>query len=175
MNRISIRLPEYDYSQGGCYFITICTKDKISYFGEITCNTINLSRIGLLAAEYWQRIPVHFLNVKLDKSILMPNHIHGLLWLKDDRIPVGAQYIEPLQKVEYKKHKFQKTIPKSFGSIIRSYKASVTRWCNKNDIAEFRWQRNYYERIIRNERELNAVREYISNNPVNWGKDEYSA
>ncbi len=102
MKRISLRLPEYDYSQGGCYFITICTKDKISYFGGIACNTINLSKIGLLAAEYWQRIPVHFLNVKLDEFILMPNHIHGLLLLKDDRIPVGAQYIEPLQKVEYK-------------------------------------------------------------------------
>lgn len=173
MKRKSIRLPNYDYSQGGCYFITICTKDKICYFGDISKGEIKLSEIGEIAYENWENTPAHYPNVNLDEFIVMPNHIHGLLWLMNDETSVGAQNLEPVQKVKNKKHGFQKIIPKSVGSIIRAYKASVTQWCNNNSFAQFKWQRNYHERIIRNERELKAVREYIINNPSKWSEDEY--
>jgi REP element-mobilizing transposase RayT len=84
----------------------------------------------------------------------MPDHMHGIIKIKRENAEV--QYIEPLQ------HKYQKIIPKSIGSIIRSYKASVTRWCKKNQIEDF----NYHERIITNQKELNNVRHYIKANPV---------
>ncbi len=92
MKRKSIRLSNYDYSQGGCYFITICTKNMISYFGEIFGNEIKLSETGKTAFGYWENIPSHYQNTNLDEFIVMPNHIHGLIWLKDDKTPVGAQY-----------------------------------------------------------------------------------
>jgi REP element-mobilizing transposase RayT len=173
MKRKSIRLSDYDYSQGGCYFITICAKDKKCYLGEISLGEIKLSEIGKIAYGNWENISAHYLNADLDEFIVMPNHIHGLIWLMDDNNPVGAQNFEPLQKNADKKHRFQKIIPKSIGSIIRAYKASVTRWCNNNSFAYFQWQRNYYERVIRNERELKSVREYIINNPQKWAEDDY--
>jgi len=92
---------------------------------------------------------------KLDEFIIMPDHLHGILIIKN----TGVQYIEPLR------HQYQKIIPKSIGSIVRSYKASVTRWCNKNQLENFKWQRNYYERIITNQKELKNIRNYIKTNP----------
>ena len=97
----------------------------------------------------------------------MPNHIHGILILHErtagaDNIPVGAEYIQPLQKT------FQQVIPNSIPSIVRSFKAAVTRECRKKNYPDFYWQRNYYEHIIRNEKELNNIRDYIAGNILQW-------
>jgi REP element-mobilizing transposase RayT len=145
-----------------------------SYLAEISQNEVVLSKIGKIAFEYWEDIPSHYVNVNLDEFVIMPNHIHGLLWLMDEKSSVGAQNFEPLpRKSENKMHKFQRLIPKSLGSILRAYKASVKQWCNNNGLGNFQWQRNFYERVVRNERELNSVREYIINNPPKWREDEY--
>ena len=119
-----------------------------------------LSEIGKIVFDYWFEIPKHFQNVKLDEFCVMPNHIHGILLLNN----VGVQNFEPLR------NKFQHIIPKSIGSIIRTYKTAVTHWSKQNDY-NFFWQRNFYEHIIRNENELNEIREYINNNPLQWELD----
>ncbi len=163
-NRKSIRLKEYDYSQPGEYFVTICTLGKEFMFWEVVNEKMQLSTIGEIAQRCWMDIPGHFPNVSLDEYIIMPNHIHGIIVLNES--VVGVEYIQPLQKT------FQHVIPESLGSIIRSYKAAVTRGCRKCRRHDFYWQRNYFDRIIRNEKELQNVREYILNNPLNWWLDE---
>ena len=77
----SARLQDYDYSKNGAYFITIITKDRQPYFGNIINNRIILSEIGKLALKYWFEIPQHFKFVRLDKMVVMPDHIHGILWI----------------------------------------------------------------------------------------------
>jgi REP element-mobilizing transposase RayT len=155
--RKPIRLKKYDYSEEGAYFVTVCTRHRACHFGEVKDGIVELSNVGNVAKRNWGEIPDHFHNCRLDQFIVMPNHLHGVITLEH----VGVQYIEPLQQ-----YKYQKVIPKSIGSIIRSYKASVTRWCGGNGYELFRWQRNYYEHIIRNEEELRDIREYIMSNPL---------
>ncbi len=171
-HRRSIRLPEYDYSQSGIYFVTICCYQKQRYFGEINGKRMSLSTIGQMAKTCWLEIPKHFSNVKLNEFIIMPNHMHGLIQIDDYVENVGAQHVVPLRDKTLKsQNKFQHIIPRSLGVIIRGYKSTVTNSCRVNNLANIIWQRNYYERIIRNDDELNRVREYIKNNPVNWQTD----
>jgi len=158
--RRSIRLPEYDYSRSGAYFITICSFNKELVFGEIVDGRIVLSEIGKIAAKYLEDIPNHFDNVFVDEYIIMPNHIHIIISI------VGVQNFEPLR------HEYQKIVPKSIGSIVRAYKASVTKWCRENDYKKFNWQRNYFEHIIRNDEDHFRIKEYIQNNPLQWEIDE---
>jgi putative transposase len=158
--RRSIRLPEYDYSKTGAYFITICLFNKDQILGTINNGKIILSEIGMIAKKHLEEIPIHFEDAFVNEYIIMPNHIHFIITI------VGVQNFEPLQ------NNYQKIIPKSIGSIIRSYKASVTRYCRQNGFQKFRWQRNYFEHIIRNEEDLFRIREYIQNNPLQWELDE---
>jgi len=164
--RKSLRLKDYDYSQGGGYFVTICTHNRECVLGELINKELILSLIGDKAKEFWQEIPKHFKNVQLDVFAVMPNHIHGIIVIRDETNKnVGVQNFEPLQ------NKFQHIIPKSLGSIIRTYKSVLTSWCKNNSFANFKWQRNYYEHVIRNEKELKRIREYIQNNPLKWELD----
>jgi len=161
----SIRLKEYDYSQAGWYYITICTKDKMCLFGRVVNGKTILNKIGTIVKKHWEEIPKHFCHVELDEYVVMPNHLHGIIIINN----VGVQNFEPQQ------NKFQHIIPKSLGSIIRAFKSSVTQWCNKNELKYFRWQRNYYEHIIRSKKSLYNIRQYIINNPLKWElDDEYS-
>jgi len=162
--RRSIRLKGYNYAQEGAYFVTVCTHHGKCHFGEVKDDVVQLSKVGNMAKRNWNEIPSHFDNCRLDEFIVMPNHIHGIIILEH----VGVQYIEPLLQ----QHDYQRIISKSIGSIIRSYKASVTRWCRSNEFESFRWQRNYYEHIIRDEAELNEIRQYIIFNPLKWSLDE---
>ena len=212
--RRSIRLKDYDYSQSGLYFITICTANKYCLFGTDSEYSVNLSNIGEKARDCWLEMPSHFNNAKLDEFVVMPNHIHGIIVLTDNE-EKRAENIQPLQKkstqnkssqnksthnyaiqnspaqddskdnlsdsnrnvgVQYiepstRQNRFQHITPKSIGSIVRSYKAAVTRRCRNDEICEIVWQRNFYERVIRSEKELNCLREYITNNPLNWNLD----
>jgi putative transposase len=162
-HRKSIRLQEYDYSQPGEYFITLCTHKKICAFGEVVEDMVLLTRMGEIAGRCWEEIPKHFPMVELDEFVVMPNHIHGIIIINSS---VGVEYIQPLPKT------FQHVIPKSLGSIVRSYKAAVSRECRKQKYYDFSWQRNYYEHIIRDDKDLNNIREYIFNNPIKWHFDE---
>jgi len=158
--RRSIRLPEYDYSKEGSYFITICSFNKEQVFGRISNGKIMLSKIGKLVEKHLKEIPDHFNDVFIDEYVIMPNHIHMIISI------VGVQNFEPLR------NQFQKVIPKSISTIIRAYKASVTKWCKSNGHNGTIWQRNYFEHIIRNEEDLFRIKEYIQNNTLQWELDE---
>ncbi len=164
-HRKSIRLQNYDYSQNGYYFITICTKDKKCLFGKIENEKMILNELGKIAYKELQKTEEIRKNVKLDKFVIMPNHIHAIIVIDK---PVGAYGNTPLQC----KTKF-KSPSNNLGAIVRGYKSAVTKQIN-----EYRktpklpvWQRNYYEHIIRNEKSLNQIQEYIICNPITWKKD----
>ena len=159
----SARLKGYDYGQNGAYFITICTKNRIHYFGEIEESRndpfLQMSPMGIVAYDYWQKIPEHFPFVFLDEYVLMPNHIHGIVIISKSN---------QQQQIDY----FNKFGPQSgnLSSIIRGYKAGVKTFATTNKI-EFLWQPRFYDRIIRDEDEMKRIRRYIISNPANWDKD----
>lgn len=171
-NRKLNRLSSYNYSKVGYYFVTICTKNKISYFGKIKNGKIILSNIGRIMDHFWQEIPEHFLNVKLDEYIIMPNHVHGIIVIiKNDDKCVGNKNFCSLQK-DKTKINWQAKWGKSLSSIVKGFKIGVTKWCRHNNYNNFAWQKSFHDHIIRNEESLNKIREYIIYNPVKWIEDK---
>lgn len=175
--RHSLRVRGYDYSRIGAYYITMVTHNRECLLGDVADGQVKLSPIGQVAHDFWQEIPRHFADVEMDEFIVMPNHVHGIIVIvRDAREPVGVEYIQPLQPHQplqnETQHRYQHVIPRSVGSIIRTYKAAVRRWCNENGNEHFKWQRNYYEHIIRTDGDLDRIRAYIVNNPFNWQSDD---
>jgi len=173
----TIRLKNWDYSSNGYYFITICTKDRWPYFGEIKSGGIEASGIGKIADQCWRDIPSHFPFVVLDQYVIMPNHVHGILVIDNnnrengDGCFVEAQNFAPLQGAS-KSPQTNKFGPqsKNLASVIRGFKIGVKKWATINNI-DFAWQPRFYEHIIRDNQSLNRIRNYIVNNPLNWEKD----
>jgi len=157
-----MRLKEYDYSQSGTYFLTICVEGRECLFGEIADGEVKLNEYGVIARQCWEAIPIHFSTVELDEYITMPNHIHGIINI------VGARHAVPLQ-IE----RFGKPIPGSLSTVVRSYKSAVTKRINglRNKLGTVIRQRNYYEHVIRSDVELGRSRQYIVENPLKWDID----
>jgi len=144
--------------------VTICTKNRAQTFGTVVAGSVRLSLEGRIAQDLWFAIPRHFLNVRLDVFVVMPDHIHGILILRsppDDRP---------------RPRRFADAVPGSLSTVLGAYKAEVTKRVNAlHDSAAARqgrartvWQRNFHERVIRGSRELQAFRTYILNNPERW-------
>ncbi|HEY0261992.1 MAG TPA: transposase [Chitinophagales bacterium] len=192
-HRKSIRLKEYDYSQEGAYFVTICTKDRECLFGKIENEKIILSPVGVIADILWYEIKSHFPNVELGEFVVMPNHIHGVIIITENQNTnrnVGALHATPnpnndnqsralhatpLQNSVSDKNEYMSSIsPKSgtLSSIIRSYKSAVSKHAHRLEFY-FEWQRNYHEHIIRNEQSFQKISEYIMNNPARWADDKF--
>ncbi|XPS82455.1 hypothetical protein Dvar_04730 [Desulfosarcina variabilis str. Montpellier] len=163
--RRSIRLPGYDYASTGAYFITICTHQHECLFGIIDDGHLHLNDTGQMAQTCWNEIPDHFPHVRLDAFVVMPNHVHGILFISKNVI-VGAKNFSPLQP-----NRQAKGTSKTIGSVIRGFKVGVTKWVRQNTSIQNVWQRNYWEHVIRSEPELKGLREYIHNNPNRWSLD----
>ena len=171
-HRRSIRLKGYNYSQAGCYYLTVVTQNRECLFGDVVDGKMVLNGAGRVAQTCWLEIPNHFPNVHLDAFIIMPNHIHGIIFIINDEMgkSVGVQNFEPLQRSN--QNKYQQIIPHSIGSIIRGFKIGVTKWFRHNTDIYTVWQRNYWEHVIRDEKELNHIQEYTINNPLKWDFDD---
>ena len=219
----SARLKDYDYSSNGAYYLTIVTQDREHFFGNILHGKMQLSEIGKIAQKYWDEIPQHFSFIKLDEMVVMPNHIHGILWIDkldngvkmnvvvndmvhndmvecddttndtlggamvdalgdtmDDVAGVETLHATSLQQQQQQQHqskskqnkKMTKISPKrgSLSTVIRSFKSIVTKNSRKIN-PNFKWQPRFYDLIIRNNNELNRIRNYIVNNPKIWERD----
>jgi len=168
LRRRSVRLKGYDYSGTGAYFVTVCTNRKKCILGEVIDEKIVPTTIGGIAKNCWEEIPKHFLNVELDEFVVMPNHVHGIIQI----INVGATHASPLQK-HHSNSNPRGPGPRTIGSIVGSFKSATTRCANGIGLGNrfSIWQRNYYEHIIRDEDELNQVKEYIIQNPLKWQFD----
>ncbi len=170
-HRRSIRLPEYDYTQPGAYFVTICTYRRACLFGHIAGGVMRLNAFGEIVREEWFRTAQVRPNVELyePEFVIMPNHIHGIIWITET---VGARR-RRAPTVE----RFGRPVPGSLPTIVRAFKSAVTRRINilRGTPGAPVWQRNYWEHVIRNERALNAIRRYILANPARWHLDRYNA
>ncbi len=171
-HRRSIRLPGYDYTASGAYFITICTPRGELLFGDVVNGEMALNQWGRIAHEQWLASEAIRREVKLDAFVVMPNHIHGIVWIvatdNASPIPVGAYGRTPLP------HAPLPRAPRSLGSFLAGYKSAVTTRINqiRGTPGQSVWQRNYWEHVVRNEESLNRIREYIENNPARWAEDQ---
>ena len=175
-HRRSIRLKGYDYSQSGGYFVTIVTQNRECLFGNVINRKMVLNTFGRIIEYHWQRLPQHFKHIKLDVFQIMPNHLHGIIFIVD--IVVGAKHsngdISNIQKKSFENAlPLHGTKPGSLAAIMQNYQSVTTRKINhiRKISGQKLWQRNYWEHIIRNEIELNRIREYIVNNPLKWKLD----
>ena len=169
-HRRSIRLQGYDYSQPGAYFVTVCTYQKQCWFGEIHHGQMLLNQIGNIVVREWLKTSQIRPNFKLDEWVVMPNHLHGIIWTMESKTKAIAP--KNGDKTNTDKKKLNRP-SNSLESAIGGFKASVTKQINQfrhNTVIPI-WQRNYYESIIRDEKALNLIREYIQHNPARWQED----
>jgi putative transposase len=166
-HRKSIRLKGYDYTQPGWYFITICTQNREWLLGEITGGEMVLNTFGGIVRDEWLNTEKIRDNVELDAFVVMPNHFHGIIHI------AGAYGETPL--LQNPQQQTFKSPSHSIGAIIRGFKSAVTKQINqmRNKSGLRVWQRNYWEHVVRNENDLNRIREYIRNNPLKWQDDQY--
>ncbi len=198
----SSRLKNWDYRNGGFYFITICVKDRLCHFGECVGGQMNLNNTGNIVHQFWKEIPDHFSNVGLGEFVVMPNHLHGILVLDDslfntsdeidcfvaeETLPVETMPIETLQcnvstiksndEIDINKNQFMSNIspkPGSASTIIRSFKSICTKTINRQfPELHFKWQDRFHDRIIRDHDEYLIKENYILNNPQNWKVDKF--
>jgi putative transposase len=179
--RGSLRLKGYDYSMAGAYFVTICTQDRACLFGDVAAGAMRLNEAGQMVATLWDGLAARFPSVEIDRFVVMPNHLHGILVLDADagaatterattRVaptnvdPVGAPLVGA---------------PARLGDVVGAFKSLATTGyiggVKAKGWPEFRgrlWQRNYYEHIIRDEGALNRIRRYVDDNPARWEFDD---
>lgn len=178
-DRKSIRLKGFDYSLPGFYFITLIAQNRLCLFGEIEIGNIHLNEIGLLVEDCWRGLTKTFSDIGLDEFVLMPNHLHGIVEL-EDTLGKGEAFsamnatMDDLNSENASPLRPHGTLSRSLGAVIQNFKSVSTRMVNKRffNVGNKIWQRNYYERIIRNNSELNAIRQYIIDNPINWEEDK---
>lgn len=181
-HRRSIRLRGYDYAQAGAYFVTIVTKDRACLFGEIVDGEMRPNQFGRIIQATWNELPEHYSGVECDAFVVMPNHVHGIIVLVEDDGGVGSNDVGAGLKPAQPGLR-PTTAPRAglnpaptrhrLAEIIRAFKTFSAR--RINDMRKTPgfpiWQRNYYEHIVRSENELNRIREYIANNPLQWEMD----
>ena len=146
--RKQTRLEDHNYTEPGFYFLTLCAFEKRKIFSEVIGKNIRMSQPGKILEQCWTELPRFVRNVSLDAHVIMPNHVHGIIRLNEENET-------PL------------------GQVIRNFKSVSTRKIRQTsqktcDV----WQKNYYERVIRNERELNLIRLYIKLNPLMWEENK---
>lgn len=164
----------------GCYFVTICTAGKLHYFGQIENAEMQLNELGRFVAENLQDIATHYPYAEIPLFVVMPNHIHLIIWINDkmnDRC-IRRDAINGVSTTNTNKNiggitgNKNPMLSNCLGAVIRGIKARVTHYANKQHIP-FAWQTRFHDRIIRNHEECNRIAEYIENNPALWNTDEY--
>jgi putative transposase len=158
-------LKDYDYSQAGAYFVTICTQNKQCLFGDIVEETVRLNPAGQMIEKWWKELETKFPSIETDLSVIMPNHFHGIIVLVAADLRVCQNGRDTHAGVSLPKVvQWFKTM--TTNEYIRGVKES--KW---PPFSRRVWQSNYYDHIIRNEPELNRIRQYIINNPLKWHLD----
>lgn len=165
----SARKTEWDYGQEAAYFVTICTRKRIHYFGEIVNDEMLFTAIGNIAIQKWMETPSirPDMNITLDEFTLMPNHFHGIINIgeNDFNCKRGGSV-----QGAYKNSFGPQT--KNLASVIRGFKSSVTMYACDNNI-RFSWQERFHDHIIRDDEDYSRIRDYIRNNPIQWHTDKF--
>ena len=159
----SLRLSDYDYSGNGAYFITFCSDNKQSLFGEIVNGEMILNVFGMIVQEELSKTPDIRHEIELITCCVMPNHIHAIILL------AGAQGDRPVAPTSTTTLR-----PKSIGAFVAGFKSAVTKRINgtRNTPGVPVWQRNYYEHVIRDDADMSKIHDYIKANPTRWMEGE---
>jgi putative transposase len=185
----SIRLKGWDYASDGHYFVTICTKDREEFFGQVANEKMILNKIGKITANEWRKTEIIRPNIKLDEWVIMPNHIHGIVVIDNggdaDRPAVtprnnivsvetprrGVSTTDNQSRgVHHNPHHNPEWKPNSLSSTIGQFKSICTKRIREIR-PDFAWQSRFYDHIIRNDHALNNIRQYIRENPEKWWRD----
>lgn len=127
-----------------------------------------LNELGQAVQKCWLEIPIHFPDAKLDEFVIMPNHLHGILVIENSDSVGNNNYCS----LQDQNAPWQTRLSRSLPSIIRGFKIGVKKWCIANGKIDFTWQRSFYDHVIRNEKSLGKIRQYISDNPAQWEFDK---
>ena len=178
-SRRSPRKPGYDYAAPGVYFVTLCTSQRKRIFGEIQDDRVNLSPLGQVADHYWRQLPSYFDHLALDEWIVMPNHVHAVVWLLHRNCTTGAE-LTTASRDRQNQDDFRSSTyvaPGSLSAIIGTFKSLVTRRANRMryTLGITLWQGRYYDNIVRSEEALHRIRRYIVENPERWTLDTINA
>lgn len=151
------RLEFYDYSWDGFYFVTICTKNRKNYFGEISNGKMILNKYGEIVEQAWKDLPEHYKNCILDTFTIMPNHVHGIVIIDNYAVVNGLK--------PFTTH--------GLSEIMQRFKTFSSLRINRVGLnLNFHWQKSFYDHIIRSETSLHKIREYILTNPLKWSIDK---
>ena len=160
-HRRSLRLSRYDYSQSGAYFVTICIKNSENSLGNIEDNVMVINQFGQVVKDIWHSLDTRYKEVILDEFVIMPNHIHGIIFIDNP--------VEIIHELSLPKERRKMLLPK----VVGYFKMNSAKLINQLQATQGQsvWQKNYYEHIIRDEVSLTKIREYIVNNPLKWHQD----
>ena len=179
-HRRSIRLKGYDYRRNGAYFVTACTQHRERLFGEIAQGEMVLNQFGQIVEACWHDLPLHYPNIRLDSFVVMPDHVHAIVFIdnalfpkavESDRADVAVVAVAAVA-AGFKPATTATTVPKRHGlsEFVRALKTFSARRINelRHTPGVTVWQRDYWEHIIRNQKALRNIRTYILNNPARW-------
>jgi REP element-mobilizing transposase RayT len=181
-DRQSIRLPQWDYRRPGAYFVTVCAHERRCLFGEVVAGRMALNTYGRIVVEEWRRTEQIRDRVVLDAFVIMPNHVHGIIVITadgrasaDDVTTNRRRGSSPMNPYGHPNRTFGGAVAGSVSTIMRQFKSMVTKRINRlrDTPGEPVWQRNFYERIACNRRELDRIRTYIRRNPARWHRDRH--
>ncbi|GAC1374440.1 MAG: transposase [Aquirhabdus sp.] len=165
-HRRSIRLKHYDYSQAGLYFITLCTHQRLSLFGDVVAGEMQLNEMGRVVQDVWQDLPNHYTHVELDCFVVMPNHVHGIVRFNGD---VRSIHQSPTLQAQISRRNMG--LPKLVGRLKMVSAKRINQLRENQGVPV--WQRNYHEHIIRHENAHIKIADYIHTNPLRWQEDTY--
>ena len=181
----SARLKHWDYSWAGMYFITICTQNRLHYFGEINNGNMQLSEIGKMVEHEWLKTfdLRQDMNLYQGEFVVMPNHFHAIIGIGENEYNTqrGTQRRDAMLGVptnetnETNETKIQNQFgpqSKNLASIIRGFKSSVTMAARKIN-PNFQWQSRFHDHLIRNDESFQKISNYIIKNPANWREDNF--
>jgi len=168
-HRRSLRLRGYNYTNPGAYFVTVSTWNREFLFGDIVNGIMKVNEYGEIVQDEWVRTEDVRPNITLDEFVIMPNHFHGILVINDEGRCSCRGTLQRAPTVE----RFGKPVSNSIPTIVRLFKSTTTKQINliRNHSGMPLWQRNYYEHVMRNEKELFKIRKYIKDNPLQWELD----
>jgi REP element-mobilizing transposase RayT len=170
----SARLKNWDYTNDAAYFVTICIKDMKNYFGKIIEDKVILTNTGKIVDEEWLITKDIRNNIILDQYIVMPNHFHGIIMiLNENKINVETTLRVVLIQNKTPQRDDSTLKSGSLGANIGQFKSVCTKRIHELGYIDFKWQTRFHDRIIRDEKELFNIRQYIINNPIKWTFDKY--
>lgn len=196
----STRLQHWDYSWEAAYFVTVCTENRVHFFGKIIDGVMHLSNVGVIASVCWYEIKNHAKNIELGAFIVMPNHIHGIIII-NQTTPAQSNQMERQEQSQKQKQspsskkfpvsitlnqqdlpdpcnkiighqRFQNQGKNSLSSIVGGYKSAVSKHTKRLGF-DFAWQSRFYDHIIKDDQSFQRISDYIINNPLKWNEDKF--